>query len=214
VITQCRANTRACRAAISPVSSAIAATVRWSTKPRRGGRPATGPTSSRWCQSANAERRKHAPPSAWRPRAAGPAAAPSPCPPCPTGRRAGRAALVHPPVDLDEPGVELILEVQLVGKPPAGLEVRFGVALQAFDGPLACRSAGSQKHQSTFSWPRRTPHSGDRRGRGCQPDDSRPASWAGHPDAAGSRRSPPAGPRSASRRPGRRRPHASSPNTR
>jgi hypothetical protein len=46
---------------------------------------------------------------------------------------------MRPRVDLHEPGVELVLEVELVGETAARLEVSLGVALQPLDSALGLR---------------------------------------------------------------------------
>jgi hypothetical protein len=55
--------------------------------------------------------------------------------------RPGTERLVRARVDLPKPGVELVLEVQLVREPPARLEVRLRVALQPLDRALGLRVA-------------------------------------------------------------------------
>jgi hypothetical protein len=56
---------------------------------------------------------------------------------------AGAQRLVRARVDLGKPAVELMLEVDLVGEDPAGLEVGLGVALQPLNGALGLRISGS-----------------------------------------------------------------------
>jgi hypothetical protein len=46
-------------------------------------------------------------------------------------------------IDLDGPGLELVLEVALVGEHAAGLEVRLRVALPSLNDTLGLRVAGS-----------------------------------------------------------------------
>jgi hypothetical protein len=56
-----------------------------------------------------------------------------------------------------KPGIELGLEVGLVGEPAAGLEARLHVLLQALDRTLGLGVArpADQKTQPTGSWPQK-----------------------------------------------------------
>jgi hypothetical protein len=63
----------------------------------------------------------------------------------------GRAVLTR--VDLQRPGVELILEVELVGEHAPGLEVGLRVALPALDDALGLRVTLAAEGQPTRSWP-------------------------------------------------------------
>jgi hypothetical protein len=54
--------------------------------------------------------------------------------------RPGAQRLVRARVDLRKPGIELVLEVQLVGEGAPALEVRLRIALQALDGALGLRA--------------------------------------------------------------------------
>jgi hypothetical protein len=64
--------------------------------------------------------------------------------------RAGPERLVGARVDLGKPAVELVLEVDVVGKPAAGLEVGLGVALQPLDGALGLRIGRLRRTPNRF----------------------------------------------------------------
>ncbi len=126
--------------------------------------------------------------------------------------------LVRARVDLREPAVELVLEVELVGEHAARFEVGLRVALQALDAALGLRIGRLAELPARPSAARRSAANASDRAPAVAVDaglaipDQRPA--ATRPAAAGSRRSRPADPRSASRTPARPRRRASSPGTR
>ena len=184
------ANTRAWRQASSPVSSATAVISRLARRaPRRGGRPGAGPASSRCGQSA--DRAAAGTRITNRRSLSGIAAGSGRITRALFGEPLGddRArGPVHARVDAIAPAVELVLEVERVREPPAGLEVAVQEAVAALQRALGLAVAGVEDHpaQRELAAEREErARSGGPAAR-SRPRDPRPACPAAPPAAPGS----------------------------
>ena len=186
VIVRCRAKTRPWRQASSPVSSATAVT--WRLVDAHLDAPADQPrgrASSRWCRRADTDRARRA--STQR-RAVSGIAVGSGHQPCSSAQPVDRPRLerlVRARVDLRKPGVELVLEVELVGEHAGrarSWSPRSPAAARPRPWPADRPARRTATRPSAARRRRRTPPSGGRRGRGCRPGDPRPALAADAPE--------------------------------
>ena len=164
-------------------------------RPRRGGRPAAGPASSRRCRSAGRDPAGRAAPSAGRCPAPSRAAAPSPRAPRSAGRSAGSAAScasAGSPARRTRRRAAAGSRARWRTRRP-GSKLRLDEVLQALDDALGLRiarlaevPADPQLRRRT----RRTPRSGGRRRRAARPGGPRPASRGSAPSDHKQRRIP------------------------
>ena len=151
--------------------------------PRRAGRPARDRASSRWCRRADRDRARPASPTVWRSRASPPAAAPAALPASRSTGRSRRLLCVRPLALTNQASSWAWKSSSLANARP-GSKLRLRVALQPLDRSLGLRvgrRAEAPADPAAGRRTRRTPRSGDRRGRGCRPGDPRAASAAAPP---------------------------------